>query len=257
MAEPNSEWWRSWFGRRYLAIYDAYLAERTPTEIDQLEALLKIRPPLRILDLPCGQGRHSIELARRGYEVTGVDLSPYLLGIARERAEAAGVAVRWLPGDMREPLVGQRFDLVLNLFTSFGFFSDEADDRRVATAAAAMLEPGGRFVLEVINGERIMRNFEEREWYPVGETVVMERRSLDRPTRLMVVERTVETAGASEVDLHVVRLYGAGDLEALLHDAGFNRVQLYGDWNGAPATPDSLRVLAVAGARRIESGSDR
>lgn len=249
MTEPASDWWRTWFGPQYLAIYDAYLAERTPTEIDQLETLLKIRPPLRILDLPSGQGRHSVELARRGYQVTGVDLSPYLLGIARERADAAGVAVRWLLGDMREPLVEQRFDLVLNLFTSFGYFSDEADDRRVVTAAAAMLEPGGCFVLEVINGERIMANFEEREWYPVGETVVMERRSLDRSTRRMVVERTVETAGGSEVDLHVIRLYGARDLETLLHDAGFNRVQLYGDWNGAPSTRDSLRVLVVASTR--------
>jgi cyclopropane fatty-acyl-phospholipid synthase-like methyltransferase len=93
MAGPAPDWWRTGFGPSYLAIYDAYLAERTPAEIDQLEALLKIKPPLRILDLPCGQGRHSIELARRGYEVTGVDLSPYLLDIARERGEAAAVAV--------------------------------------------------------------------------------------------------------------------------------------------------------------------
>ena len=91
MEQPDSEWWRSWFGPGYLAVYDEYLAERTPVEIDQLEALLALRPPRRILDLPCGQGRHAIELARRGYDVTGADLSPYLLSVAEERGRASGV----------------------------------------------------------------------------------------------------------------------------------------------------------------------
>lgn len=246
MSEPVPDWWRSWFGPRYVAVYDAYLAERTPGEVDRLEALLRIRPPLRVLDLPCGQGRHSIELARRGYTVTGVDLTPYLLDLARERAQAAGVAVDWRLGDMREPIAGQRFDLVLNLFTSFGYFADEADDRRIALAAAAMLEPGGRFVVEVINGERVMANFEEREWFPIGEIVVMERRSLDRSTRRMIVQRTVEVGGTSEVDTHVVRLYGAHDLASVLLGAGFDEVELFGDWSGAPATERSLRVIGVA-----------
>ena len=104
MAEPNSDWWRTWFGPRYLALYDETLTERTPAEIDRLEALLQLRPPRRILDLPCGQGRHAIELARRGYEVTGMDISPYLIEIARQRARAADVQVRWLTGDYDEEL---------------------------------------------------------------------------------------------------------------------------------------------------------
>ena len=252
MVEANADWWRTWFGPSYLALYDRELAQRTPDEIDQLEALLRITPPLRILDLPCGQGRHSIELARRGYEVTGVDLSPFLLGIARERARSAGVGVRWQVGDMREPLAGQRFDLVLNLFTSFGYFADEADDRKVIAAASAMLGPGGRFVLEVINGDRMAANFEEREWYPVGDIVVMERRSLDRSTRRMVVERTVETTGESTTDIHIVRLYGADELQPMMGEAGFEHVEFFGDWSGGAATPDSLRVIAVATAPSLQ-----
>src|SRR6202165_1465292 len=190
MVEPDSEWWRSWFGPGYLALYDDYLAERTPGEIDRLEALLALRPPLRILDLPCGQGRHAIELARRGYDVTGVDLSPFLLKVAEERARADGVRVRWLSGDMRQPIVSESFDVVLNLFTSLGYFADDADDREVVDDAAAMLAPEGRFVLEVINGERVMARFQEREWFTVGHGAAVERRSLDRSAPRMVVERT-------------------------------------------------------------------
>ena len=245
MVEPDSEWWRSWFGPGYLALYDDYLAERTPVEIDRLEALLSLRPPLRILDLPCGQGRHAIELARRGYDVTGVDLSPFLLKVAEERGRVAGVRVRWLSGDMREPIAGERFDVVLNLFTSLGYFADEADDRKVVDAAAAMLVPGGRFLLEVINGERLMASFQEREWFTVGQAAVVERRSLDRSARRMVVERTVTTADETEINLHAIRLYSRHDVDAILRVAGFGRVDLYGDWSGEPLTPESLRVLAV------------
>jgi 2-polyprenyl-3-methyl-5-hydroxy-6-metoxy-1,4-benzoquinol methylase len=245
MQGPTADWWRTWFGPGYLALYDGYLAERTPVEIDQLEALLALKPPLRILDLPCGQGRHAIELARRGYDVTGVDLSPFLLKVAEERARADGVRVRWLSGDMREPIAGERFDVVLNLFTSLGYFADDADDRKVVRAAAAMLVPECRFVLEVINGERVMTRFQEREWFTVGQAAVVERRSLDRSARRMVVERTVTTSDETEVSLHAIRLYARRDVDAILREAGFERVDLYGDWSGEPLTPESLRVLAV------------
>ena len=245
MVEPHSEWWRSWFGPGYLALYDQFLAERTPVEIDQLEALLTIRPSLRILDLPCGQGRHAIELARRGYEVTGVDLSPFMLKVAEERARAAGVRARWLEGDMREPIGSERFDVVLNLFTSLGYFADEADDRKVIGAAAAMLVPGGRLVLELINGERVMAQFHEREWFTVGQSAVVERRTLDPSTRRLVVERTVTTPTDSEVNFHALRLYSGSEVGAILGEEGFARVDLYGDWNGEPLTAQSLRVLAV------------
>ena len=245
MEQPDSEWWRSWFGPGYLALYDQFLAERTPVEIDQLEALLALRPPQRILDLPCGQGRHAIELARRGYDVTGADLSPYLLSVAEERGRTRGVRVRWLSADMRQPITGEEFDVVLNLFTSLGYFADEADDRKVVRAACAMLGPGGRFVLELINGERVMAHFQEREWFTVGQTAVVERRSLDRSARRMVVERTVTTPKAEDVNLHALRLYARRDVDEMLRTAGFQRVDLYGDWGGEPLTPDSLRILAV------------
>jgi SAM-dependent methyltransferase len=245
MAEATPNWWQTGFGPGYLALYDAFLAERTPVEVDQIEALLQLRPSQRILDLPCGQGRHAIELARRGYEVTGVDLSPYMLGVARERADASGVRVSWLAGDMREALPGETFDVILNLFTSFGYFDDEADDRRVVRAAASMLGPGGRFLLEVINGQWIIGNFQERQWFTVGQMAVMERRSLDVTTRRMVVERTVSSTTGDDTSVHAVRLYSGPAVKTTLEAAGFSRVELYGDWDGAPLTPESLRVLAV------------
>ena len=245
MAEAAPDWWQTWFGPGYLALYDAYLAERTPVEIDQIEALLRIQPPRRMLDLPCGQGRHSIELARRGYEVTGVDLSPFMLDVARKRATEAGVQVRWLEGDMRRPIGGESFDVILNLFTSFGYFADPADDQRVLAAGAAMLEPGGRLLLEVINGARIMNDFQSREWFTVGSAAVMEARTLDRSSQRMVVERTVSIPPDEETTVHMLRLYTGKQIDVAMRSAGFGEVDLYGDWDGEPLRPDSMRVIAL------------
>jgi SAM-dependent methyltransferase len=243
---PDPEWWRTFFGAGYLALYDDYLAERTAAEVDQLEKLVDLRPPARILDLPCGQGRHAIELARRGYDVTGVDLSAYLLDVARGRANRAGVAVRWLTGDMRQPIEGETFDLITNLYTSFGYFADDADDMAVLVAAAQMLEPGGRFVLEVVNGDRMVARFQEREWFTVGQAAVVESRQLDRGARRMVVERTVSTPSDSETSVHAIRLYSGNELATLLGAAGFARVSRYGDWSGEPLTPNSRLVVVIA-----------
>lgn len=244
MVEAVPDWWQTWFGPGYLALYDAYLAERTPVEVDQLEALLRIHPPRRVLDLPCGQGRHSIELARRGYDVTGVDLSPFMLEVAKTRAAAAGVQVRWREGDMRRPIRGESFDVILNLFTSFGYFADPADDQRVLTAGAAMLAPGGHLLLEVINGARIMNNFQSREWFTVGRAAVMEARTLDRSSQRMVVERTVSIPPDEETSVHAIRLYTGEQIDAAMRAAGFGQVDLHGDWDGGRLRPDSMRVIA-------------
>lgn len=246
MEQPVADWWRTWFGPGYLSLYDVYLAERTPVEVDQLQALLALATPARVLDLACGQGRHAIELARRGYEVTGVDLSEYLLDVARARARAAGVTVRLLHRDMRDPLGGERFDLILSLFTSFGYFEDEAEDHRVLTGVVRMLERGGRFVLEVLNGQREREHFEARQWFSVGKTAVMEERRLERSARRLVVTRTISTPNGRETNAHSLRIYDGAEIEAFLLDAGFGDIRLYGDWSGERLTPESARVLAVA-----------
>jgi D-alanine-D-alanine ligase len=245
MEEPAADWWRSWFGPSYLSLYDAYLLERTPIEADELEVLFDLHPPARILDLGCGQGRHGIELGRRGYEVTGIDLSDYLLDVAAARARAAGVKLRLVKGDMREALAGARFDVALSLFTSFGYFRDERDDTKVLRAVARMLSPGGRFLLEVMNGQREREQFEPKQWFAVGKTAVMEERQLDDRGRRLLVRRTISTPNARETDLHAIRLYSGPELEAALREAGFAEVRLYGDWNGEALTDSSTRVLAV------------
>jgi len=244
-VQPDPEWWRTWFGESYLAVYDEVLRERTPAEVDGIERLCGVRPPARVLDEACGQGRHAIELARRGYAVTGLDLSEYLLGVAEERGRAAGLAIRWVQADMRRPPQGP-FDLVLNLFTALGYFDDDRQNQAVLDAIPRLLAPGGRLLLEVLNGDWRVREFEPREWFSVGKVAVVEERALDASGRRMRVRRTIERPGEWHEATHVLRLYGAAELEGMLEAAGFRRTAIYGDWDGSPLTAHSTRILAVA-----------
>jgi SAM-dependent methyltransferase len=239
------EWWRTWFGPSYLAVYDAYLAERTPAEVDGLQTLAGLRPPMRVLDLGCGQGRHAIELARRGYTVSGLDLSAYLLDTARRRAQGEGLRVDFIEGDMRRPPPGP-FDAVISLFTAFGYFEQDAENLAVLRAVHGSLSPGGRMVLEVINGERVLRTFEAREWVTVGELVVMEDRDLDRDRMRLNVKQRIIGGGFDEAREFSIRLYTGSGLEAMFEEAGYARVDVYNGWEGEPASAESVRLLAVA-----------
>jgi SAM-dependent methyltransferase len=240
-----AEWWKTWFGPSYLAVYDAYLAERTPAEVDGLEAVAGLRPPMRILDLGCGQGRHAIELARRGYRVTGLDLSAYLVEVARRRAEAESLQINFVEGDMRRPPPGP-FDAVISLFTAFGYFEQDAENLAVVRAAHDALTPGGLMVLEVINGDRVLRAFEPREWVSVGELVVMEERSLDRDRMRLNVKQAVIGGGFNETNEFSIRLYTVSGLTGMFEEVGYARVDVYAGWEGRPASVEGVRLLAVA-----------
>ena len=118
------EWWKEYFDEDYFKIY-GFREEQTQHEVRFIEDVLALAKGNEVLDLCCGHGWHAVELAERGYAVTGLDLSEYYLKIAEERAEQAGVRIRFIHSDMRETPFEEAFDAVINLFTSFGYFEKE------------------------------------------------------------------------------------------------------------------------------------
>ena len=120
---------------------------RTGAQVEFAIQALRLAPGARVLDIACGVGRHSIELARRGYQVTGLDLSPRLLQIAAQRAERAGVQINWVQADMRAIPFTQEFDAAFNIFSSWGYLESEQEDEKVLAAVASALKPGGAFLL--------------------------------------------------------------------------------------------------------------
>jgi len=244
-----AQWYREFFDDLYLRVYQPLEApEKVRREVDFIVKALDLPAGAKILDLCCGQGRHSLELARRGFQVVGVDLSEALLYAARKRAESEGLNVTFLQCDMREIDFKDEFDAVINMFTSFGYLESEAEDEKVLGRVAQALKSGGKFLLDVVNRDRLVRDFQGREWHAADEGwLVLEERTFDHlsgrmETRWICVARD----GVRYERLSSVRLYTASELRTMLERAGLKVTDLFGDYDGSPYSWDSQRLIVVA-----------
>lgn len=200
-----------------------------------------------VLDLACGPGRHSVLLAGRGYQVTGVDLTPYLLDKARRRAASAGVEVEWVQADMRRFVRPQAFDLALSMFTSFGYFEDRDDDRLVLRNLHRSLKPGGRLVIDVVGKEWLAQHFQatNSEELADGALMVQRRAIVDDWSRIQNEWILLKEGRATAFQLEHT-IYSGQELKDRLLEAGFERVRLYGDLDGSDYDLAAKRLVAVA-----------
>ena len=219
-------------------------------EVDQMIALLglqSLQSGAGVLDLCSGIGRHSIEFARRGFKVTGVDRTLPYLDQARASASKENLEIEFVRSDMREFSRPAAFEAALNFFTAFGYFENPADDARVARNLFDSLKPGGRLIVDM-NGKEIMaRKFRERDWgtREDGAIVLEERRVLDGWKR--VESRWTWIRGSERrSSTLVVRLYSGVELESLLREVGFREVSLYGSLSATPYDQNAQRLVAVA-----------
>lgn len=229
-------------------------------EVEALVTLLGIDRPLDILDMPCGVGRHAIQWAIRGHRVTGVDLTAAYLERARVAAGAAGLppegapgGVRWVQHDMERFAEHGAFDLVTNLWTSFGYGATRAADRAVAEAFHAALRPGGRLVMDLAGKEVVAGRFQPRRWHPrEDDVVVLERaRVVDGWDGVEMCWTAITPARAPAPPsmtqrLMRLRLYSARELVDLLEGVGFGGCRVYGSAAGAPYDHEASRLVVVA-----------
>jgi len=218
-----------------------------PVETDQLVELAGITPGARVLDLCCGPGRHSLELARRGCRVTGVDRTQAFLARAREVAEAESLDVELVEEDMRRFCRPEAFDVAVNLFTAFGYFEDPAEDLQVAVNLHQSLKPGGTLVMDMAGKEWLARVFRERDWREVDGGLMLEERHVRRNWSWMENRWILISDSGERREFTVChRLYSAAELETLLRSAGFADVSMYGDQAGADYDHKAKRLVAVA-----------
>ncbi|RJP79693.1 MAG: class I SAM-dependent methyltransferase [Candidatus Zixiibacteriota bacterium] len=216
------------------------------TEVDHAVALLDLKPEDQVLDLACGPGRHTLELARRGFQVTGVDRNNEYLKKARRVARHEKYACRFVTADMREFRRPGAFDAVLNLFTSIGYFDDPEDDRQVLRNVFDSLKPGGRLLIETMGREVIARIFQERDWQEKdGVLFLEERRPDDGWSRLHNRWIRVDAEGRHEFTFSL-RLFSGPELRDLLLATGFQSVRLCGNLAGAPYDHQAQRLVAAA-----------
>lgn len=246
-----AEWWRTLFSSNYLRTDGDVVenAANTRADVDRLVAAAGLQHGDRILDLCCGQGRHTLELARRGYgQVTGIDGSRFLIRLARRRARAAGLPVVFREGDARRlrPELGT-FDCVCLMGNSFGYFEHAADDKEVLVAARDALRPGGVLVMDLADGDWMRENLEMRSWEWIDDRhFVVRERSLSADGD-RVISRELLThveQGVLADQFYAERLYSAERLAALLADAGFERFSQQGDMAAGSTRNQDLGLMA-------------
>jgi SAM-dependent methyltransferase len=225
--------------------------ERFEAAAEQVVQALDLAPPpgRAVLDLCCGPGRHSVALARQGFVVTGVDRSSFLLAKARALAAEAAVRVEWAEQDMRAFHRPNSFDLILSMFTSFGYFSDPAEDVAVLRRCLSNLRPGGALVLDVLGKERLAQVFQPTVSVALPDGALLVQRHEIRAdwTRIwnewLIIREDRVRRFAFE---HSV--YSGRELRDLLQSAGFKDVRLCGSLAGAEYGPHAERLVAVARA---------
>lgn len=200
-----------------------------------------------VLDLCCGPGRHAVEFARRGFTVTGVDRSPFLLERARERAAESGVTVEWVLEDMRRFERASAFNLACSLFTSFGYFEREEEDLEVLRHVHRSLKPGGALVLEMLGKERLARVYQPTVCteFPDG-ALLLQRHEVRSDWSRIRNEWMLLKDGRYRTFHFEHTIYSGRELKERLLASGFAEVQLFGDLEGAPYGVDAARLVAVA-----------
>ena len=217
-----------------------------PAEVEQVLALLGIGPGAHILDLCCGVGRHSLELARRGFQVTGVDRTQLYLDRASRQAEAEGLEIEFVQRDMRAFCRPDAFDAVVNLFTSFGYFEDPEDDQRVAMNVYRSLKSGGVFLIDIMGKEVLARIFSERDWYEEDGVLILQEREITKNWSWME-NRWIILADSNRTELNLShRVYSAVELASLLTECGFAHIDAYGDFEGSAYDHLARRLVIVA-----------
>jgi SAM-dependent methyltransferase len=221
--------------------------EAAAREAELAAILVDLPDGAAVLDMGCGPGRHAVEFARRGFHVTGVDRTVAALDRAKQRAADLKLDIEWVQADMREFRRPEAFDAAINLYTSFGYFQEKADDRRVLENMLASLRPGGRLALELIGKEILARIFQKRDWEMAEDgTLLLQERHVEQDWSWMRARWIVIKGSERHEYLLTHRVYSAVELRELAADVGFVDVRVYGSLAGTPYDERAERLVLTA-----------
>ena len=257
-----SDWWCKLFNSLYLKTDGDVVDDLQVTrgEIDLVCSNLNLSVNDRILDLCCGQGRHALELARRGFRnLEGLDRSHYLIQKAKERAKAETLPVKFREGDARKPpYPSDSFDAVLVMGNSFGYFETPQDDLRVLREILRILKPWGKLVIDIADGEYLKANFQPRSWEWIDQNLfVCRERSLSLDEQRLVSREVIThvSKGVIADQFYAERLYTRESLAKLLEAAGLREISFLGEFSTISQRAQDLgmmerRIVVTARARK-------
>ncbi|HEY0303818.1 MAG TPA: methyltransferase domain-containing protein [Longimicrobiales bacterium] len=241
----TGNWWRDYFGADFFDLHvDLFPEALSRREVAGMLELMQIPLGARILDVPCGWGRHAALFAEQGYDVIGADLSFDLL-------RRAGAGPRYVAADVRrQPFADSSFDVVINVFTSLGLFLDDAEDLAALREAHRLLKDGGRFLLESMHRDDVVADYAERDrWTLPDGTEVRVRRRFDAVAGVSHERLQWRKGDQGGRKQHALRLRTATEIDTLLRAAGFTDIEYFGDWDGRPFSHRDASLIAVAAKR--------
>jgi len=242
----NKNWWKDYFDKEYYRIYRPWITRKKTAriEVDFIEKTLALKRGEAILDVCCGDGRHLVELSKRGYKVIGIDYSEFILGMALKKAKRVKANITLVRADMRNIPFNRHFDAAYSFFTSFGYFSDK-DNLKTLKEINGALRPGGRFLLDVFNPLNMIKNIQKRTWFqPDPDTFVMEEVIID-PVKMTSRNKryVVDKQSVSVEKEFIVRMYVHTEMVEMLKKAGFEYINTYGSRYGEPYTTETRRMI--------------
>ena len=241
----GSPWWRSYFDDDFFDLHESLFPESlSRREVAGMRELLALPVGARVLDAPCGWGRHTELLAQSGCDAVGADLSFHLL----RRATRHDGGPLYTACDIRAlPFADASFDAVINVFTSLGLFLDDAEDIAALREAQRVLRPGGALLLESMHRDDVIRSYATRDaWTLPDGTRVRVRRRFDAVRGISRERLQWRRGTASGRKAHALHLRTATEIDALLKTAGFTTVDYYGGWDGRPFSYEAESLIAVA-----------
>jgi SAM-dependent methyltransferase len=256
------DWWKTAFDEKYIKTYtDRLLPERTSKEVRFLVRVLQLTKKTNILDVACGYGRHALEFARCGYRVTGIDQSAYLINQARREAKKQKLSSMFRKMDMRRLVLDKKFDIAINLFTSFGYFNTKQDDIAVLKGIKHVLNSSGRLLIDIANPERKIRMLKKDGALNQRRKILTKISESKLSNGLMLrVRETFDIKklrwriffswyeGRKKISYHAdVHLFTAVQLKRLLRQVGFRPLRTWGDFDGKSFhAAKSPRIIILA-----------
>jgi SAM-dependent methyltransferase len=246
----DADWWRTFFDGLFVEGWlQATPEEQTRIESAFIEKTLRLPPHSRVLDAPCGGGRHCLALAARGYRMTGIDISPQFLQAARASANEKQLDIDWRQGDMSELPWKQEFDGAFCFGNSFGYFDDEGN-AAFLRAVAASLKDGGRFLLDYpAMAETLVFTFQERSWHELGNLLGLRAGRYDPVSGRIYVDYTFLQGSRIEKKQATQRVYTYREVCRLLEQAGFGELEAYASPAGEPYQFGAKLVFLAATKR--------
>lgn len=239
-------WYEEWFGKEYLLIYPHRDIAEAVLQINFLLKKIPLPQNAKILDLCCGCGRHSIELKKLGYDVVGADLSSDLINIAKSTASDNNIDLKIIRCDMRQIPFKDQFDLVIQFFTSFGYFESDEENQAVLKSIAKALKSDGKFLIDYMNPDYVIDNLVSKDEKDIEGINVIQERWIDEKKRRINKKITLIKNGKEKNYLESVRLYSHEEMQNMLSKAGLKLSETYGDFiTGERFNKKSPRMILI------------